>query len=874
MIRTLRIAAMDLLEREPYLAELNAALTEARRGAGQIALISGEAGIGKTSLVNHFVRRYASGTRLFWGTCDALFTPRPLGPLYDMASQLKGELYSLLNSDGPRSLIFSTFLDELRHHPVIAVFEDVHWADEATLDLLRFLSRRVGQTLALLILTYRDDELSPRHPLRTLLGDLASSPAARRIPLTPLSAEAVRDLVGGQAIDAAALHSETGGNPFFITEVLANPDSDIPHTVRDAVLARVARLSASGLAVLEAAAVIGLQVEPWLLSAVTGAEASAVEESIASGILLSDKNTLAFRHELGWEAILDSISPPRKQVLHHLVLDALRASPGARPDLTRLTHHAEAASDREAVLAYAPAAAREAADTSAHRAAAALYKLALRFAESLPGSEHAALLENYAAECFLVDQHQDGIAAREKAIELWSEEDNLLKQGENLAHLTSLWIASGQSAAAEEASTAAIELLEQLPPSLALAQAYRVRATLHLVNRDCEVAIRWAKKALELAERFGDANVESTIHNVIGTAWLFVDYPRGCEYLERRLRDEQVIKLEARVGTTFANLGSGSGEVFQFDRAERYLADGIAYAYERDLEYTRLYMETWVALIRLYQGHWEEAGRIARDVLQRPDLARISRIVSLVALGRLQARQGDADAPLTLAEALETVRLAGTLQRLAPVHAARAEAAYLAGERDRMLVEALAVYDLALSKQHPWFAGELAYWCWRGDEQVEILEWMAAPYVLEMRGDWQAAAAAWEALGCPYEQARALAEGDGDAQLFALEIFEGLGAQPAADRLRQKLQAAGVASIPRGPRAATRVNPFKLTNRQLEILLLLTENLTNVEIADRLVISPKTVGHHVSAVLARLDVASREEAAEIARMNPDLFNLK
>jgi DNA-binding CsgD family transcriptional regulator len=248
----------------------------------------------------------------------------------------------------------------------------------------------------------------------------------------------------------------------------------------------------------------------------------------------------------------------------------------------------------------------------------------------------------------------------------------------------------------------------------------------------------------------------------------------------------------------------------------------------------------------------------------------ITRITALLALGRLRLRRGDPGVDTALDEALELATWTTTVQRLGPAHAARAEAAWLAGDTQRTLAEARAVYDLAESKRHPWFTGELAYWRWRAGDQVALPEWTAVPYARQIAGDWLGAAEAWEQLGCPYEQARALADGDDDAQIAALAIFERLGARPMAEYIRQNMKAAGVQAIPRGPRKSTRQNPFNLTNRQLEILDLLTENLTNAEIAARLHISPKTVDHHVSAILAKLDVHSREEAATLARQHPDL----
>ncbi|HTP10844.1 MAG TPA: LuxR C-terminal-related transcriptional regulator, partial [Anaerolineae bacterium] len=730
------------------------------------------------------------------------------------------------------------------------------------------LGRRIQRTRTLLIVTYRDDELGPQHPLRSVLGDLATSPATRRITLAPLSVNAIRTLAAGRSLDPEALYHQTNGNPFFVTEVLAGETTGIPATIRDVVLARTARLSPSARAVLEAAAVIGVQVEPWLLADVTGAEIQAVDQCLAIGILLTQGDVLVFRHELARQTILDSILLHQRMVLHGLVLAALKSSPVARQDLARLAHHAEAAGDRAAVLEYAPAAARQAAAANTHRAAATLYSLALRFAAELPLDEQALLLEAYAQECDHIGQQSAGITARRKALNFWRELRNPLKQGENLAHLMNMLNRVGQTAEAEQVSHEAIQILETQPPSRELALAYRVQAAIFLVNRDCEEALLQAERALALAEQFQDAEILAWVHITIGTARLFLDYERGCTYLESKLSIAAAAGLDARVAHMYTNLGSGSGELYQFQQAERYLIDGIAYAAERDLDSFRLYMQAWQAVIYLYVGRWSDAATIAHQVIRSPGVTLISRITALLALGRLQARQGDPEADTTLAEALQLGLKADNLQRLGPVRAARAEAAWLAGDRDRALVEARSIYELSISKRHPWFAGELAYWRWRAGDNIATPAWLAAPFALQIAGDWRSAAEEWARLSCPYEQARALADGDFNAQVAALSIFERLGARPAADEVRQRLRASGATAIPRKPRSATRENPFALTERQVDILQLLIEDLSNADIAARLHISPKTVDHHVSAVLAKLDVHTREEAAALARTHP------
>jgi DNA-binding CsgD family transcriptional regulator len=251
---------------------------------------------------------------------------------------------------------------------------------------------------------------------------------------------------------------------------------------------------------------------------------------------------------------------------------------------------------------------------------------------------------------------------------------------------------------------------------------------------------------------------------------------------------------------------------------------------------------------------------------ERP--ATIARISTLIALGRLRARRGDPGALEPLDEALELARTGGHLQRLGHVHAARAEQAWLAGEPERTAEEARAAFPLALEKRHLWFAGELAYWQRKAGELGDAPECIATPYRLQLDGDAAGASEAWTSRGCPYEAARALAEaGDEESLRVAQGVFEQLGARPAAEGCTRALRALGV----RGPRPATRANPAGLTARELEVLELLGEGLTNAEIAERLVISEKTVGHHVSAILGKLGVRSRYDAAKLATQDRELL---
>lgn len=857
--------SMELLEREHALMVLSAARDDALAGNGRVVLVSGEAGIGKTSFVEHFQESHGAALRYFKGNCDALFTPSPLGPLYDIARQTGGRLLSLLERESPRAALFSATLDALRASdtPTLLLVEDVHWADDATLDLIKFLSRRIAQSSLLLILTYRDDEIGA--PLRHLLGDLATMRSTIRIALPRLTEEAVRILAAGRPFDAKALHRQTSGNPFYVAEILTQGAHGVPTSVRDAVLARAARLSPPARRVLEAAAVVGSRMDHATLERVCASYADGLDECMALGLLEPAGAGMAFRHELVRDAVLSGLDTGRRRELHRAALAGLKAAGIGRGDLAQLAHFAEGAGDAESVLEYGPQAARAAAAMGAHRAAAAQYLRVLDFAALCTPAEQAQLHEAYAEECAIVDDLAEAIVARRAAIALWQKAGDRLKEGENLAALAWPLVRSGQNAAAEEASHRAIEVLETMPPTRQLASAYRIQAHLRMLDREGTVAVRWGRKAIELATRFRDVETLVASEIVVGSALLLDGHAKGRAHLDRSQVLAREAGLDAMVALAYLSLGSSYGEQYQFAEAERLLTEGIAYTGDRDLDHASHYMSAWLALTRLYQGRWSEAHDIARTVVDRPNVAAISRIMALVALGRVRARRGEAGAMEALDEALALALQTDTLQRLAPVRAARAEAAWLADRPGDVASEALAVYGLATRHHHRWHTGELAYWRIRAGEELAAPRWIALPFMSQIRGDWRRAADAWQELGCPYEHARALAEGDMPAQLQALEIFDELGAVPAAGALRRRMRGAGIRQIPRGPRATTRQNPYGLTTREMEILGCLADGLSNGGIGARLHVSPKTVDHHVSSVLAKLGAASRGEAARIAR---------
>jgi DNA-binding CsgD family transcriptional regulator len=814
----------ELLERGELLMQLRAARTE----GGRLVFVGGEAGVGKTALVRAFAERAGPVRR---GSCENLAAPAPLGPFLDLG----------LEPGDPRRVAAAVLrLDE------VVVLEDVHWADAASLDVLRLLGRRIDGTAAFVLATYRDDEVSGDHPLRVVLGELASARGVSRLSVPRLSLDAVRVLAEPTGADADAIHRLTQGNAFYVTEILAAGGSgELPETVRDAVLARVALLPAAARRLLEAIAVVPLRAELWLLEAVAPKELDQLGAGLDAGVVVADRDGVVFRHELARLAVESTLAPHRRRVLHEAILAALEP----RGDLSRLAHHAEEAGDVDAVLRWAPAAGQAAAAASSHREAAAQLARAVRHADRLAAAERAELLDRYAEEALLTGLYEESVSARQAALALYREQGDLLRVGETLARLTNANTRLGRNREAEDASREAIEILERLPPGRELAWAYAVQAYARMLSRDNAAGATWGWKAVEAAVALGDRQIESYGRNMVGTSLVMAgEIDAGIEELQRSLELARAEQNEVFVMSALNMLGTGLAEMMELERAEAYVKECIAFAESREL--WPVYTRSWLALVHVYRGRWEEGARLASDVL-RGAVDPMSRISALIALGRVRARRGDPGAFDALDEAAELALPGGHLQRLGHVYSARAEAAWLAGDPERAAEEARAVYGLALEKRHLWYAGELAYWQWKAGAAVDSPDWIAEPYRLQLGGDAEGAALAWQSHLCPYEAARSRADAD-DGR--ALDELDRLGARPLAADLRRRLGR-------RGPRAATRENPAGLTGRELEVLGLLAEGLQNREIAGRLVLSPRTVDHHVSAVLRKLGARTRGEAA-------------
>jgi DNA-binding CsgD family transcriptional regulator/tetratricopeptide (TPR) repeat protein len=848
-----------LLEREAQLAALASYAGEARNAQGRLVLVAGEAGVGKSALVEELQRDLPEAA-WFWGACDGLFTPRPLGPLFDIAAKLGGELLELCRADAPREDLFGALLRQVSEPDQlhVLVMEDIHWADEATIDLLRFLGRRIRDATVLLIATYRDEGLAANDPLRIVLGDLATQRSVRRISLAPLSPDATAVLAAGCGLEPAALYGLTGGNPFYVTEVVQSGMGQVPPSARDAVLARVARLDVDARGLLDAAALIGARVELGLLEAVTGSPSPAVDDLLAAGLLTADGAAAKFRHEIARLAVQDTIPEHRRGGIHARILEALRGL-GCDDD-ARMAFHAEAAGDGAAALSYAAAAARRAVGLGSHREAAAQFERALRFSGGVDPAVAAGLYDGLARELAPLDRWQDAADAGERALALWQVAGDRLREGDTMRHLARAMASLCRGADAAALAQASVATLEPLGPSIELARAYANLAAQRMLDGESAAAIALAARAGDIAESLGDAEVLSGALNTEGCARAGLGQ-EWTSQLERALDIAVSARLPEQAGRAFTNIASTYGDHRQFAEAERYFAKGVAYCDEHDITtYARCLRSDRITVLER-TGRWADAEALSLELLSRPNPSPLNRLNPLKLLGLIGARRGEPGAWDRLDQAMSYADGTGEPQQIVPARLARAEAFWLEGRLDEAAREARLADDVSAGTDM-WDRGAVAVWLRRAGSDRGPRGTVAEAYQHELDADPPAAARLWQDLGSPYEAALALlASREEEALREALPILADLGAAATVRMARQTMRTLGFRSIPAGPRTATRAHPLGLTRREHEVLDLIVDGRTNAEIARQLFISVKTVDHHVSAVLAKLGVPDRNAAA-------------
>jgi DNA-binding CsgD family transcriptional regulator/tetratricopeptide (TPR) repeat protein len=869
---------MGLLERESELASIAGAIAAAGSGEGSVVLISGEAGIGKTSLVREVLLRAEGTARVLVGACDDLLTPRTLGPYRDMALGASSPLRRALDRGGAdRDAVFTAVIEEFRDplRPTLVVVEDAHWADEATRDVLAFLGRRVAVMPAVLVITYRDG-LPAGHPLQTVVGTLSGT-TVRRLPLRPLSDDALATLAGEATIEPVRLRQLTGGNPFLVTEILAAGDPlAVPLTVRDAVAARLQGLAPEAREVLVLLAVAPGGLELDLLRRLIPSALADMAETERIGLTEVVDGRARFRHDLLRGALVATSTAATLSHAHARILEFLEVE-GSDP--SRAAHHAVGASDVDAILRHAPAAARRAMAVGSHRDAVHLIEEALRHEEHLESTLHRDLLRWYAFELYLANRHRDAMQAAERAVRLLEPVGGeVLGKALTLLSHVACWAA--QPRVAIEAAERSIEVLETREAVAEDAAAERdagreARVTAQgnlafvlAMQGRFEASARAAHQALELSDAPDLHHVRPYALIQYGNAMSLAGDPTGERWLEEGVALAQEVGRHEYVPLGCSWLSICLLRHGRPDEVERWASFGTRYSEDHQIDIGLTTLQMLECELQLRRGDLRAAEDGLSELVADVDATAWGQSVACTLLGRLLARRGDeARAFELLGRGWRMAIQSGEPERLGRAGAGWYEWAQLYDDEQarRWGDEALAAIR---GSANPWLLGELVRLLVELDgvpAPTEVADVVEDPWAAGIRGDWRRAAAGWDALGWPVEKARELAAtGEVASMVEALAVYDRLGMAQTARQLRRRLRERGVQRVPRGPVAGTVANPASLTARQLEVLGLVAAGLTNAEIADRLVLSVRTVDHHVSAVLTKLGVTSRLEAAAAA----------
>ncbi|MBH9579379.1 ATP-binding protein, partial [Inhella proteolytica] len=795
-----------LLERDAPLQLLHQQLQALRGGGGRCLLLAGEAGVGKTSLLRAAQAQAPAGLEWLNGLCEPLLSPSPWGPLLDWLEALPPSLGQLIARGRPAQEVMPEALSWLRRRsqPLVLCVDDLQWADGASLDLLRFLGRRIEALPVLLVLAFRDDELGPEHALH---GVLAGLPACTRVALQPLSEAAVAQAVRAAGRKPQGVYRLTRGNPFLLHEWLASDPQALPATVREAVLARSRRLTPEARAGLEQLAVSPVPLERELLDAL--GLRRACDEALGSGLLTEQGPTIGFRHELARQAFEDSLPPGRRQALHARLFEQLAQAPAAR----RL-HHAEGAGLAAELQRLAPLAAAEAARAGDHREAAHLLALALR--QQPPEAPRAELLLQLAAQCELFYALEPARRALEQAVALFEQLGQPAALGQAQSRLARTLFLAGELQAGKQLARTAIQGLEALGQPAGLAMAYAVMAQLHLLDASQAAALHWGRRALAQAEAEGDTASQVHALNTVGCAELAVaDLPEAWARLQQSLRTALQLGWAEAAARAYTNLLVHQIVHRHHARWPALCDEALAYCAARDFDLYSL-------RLRLRRAHgWSETGRWAEAQAELEELLGGSQALSgmdrqqaehLLALLQLRKGGGGRTARAYWNALLDGERRLQPWPWYAPVPVAALEAAWLLGRRDTLLRWAREWLGPSVAAGEPWRSGQIAVWLRRLGALRQLPEIpLAAPCEAELRGDLDAAATAWAAAGNPYEQALSLLGGTPEQVQRALALFERLGAQPAAALARRRLHEAGSLGGLRGRGQATRADPLGLT---------------------------------------------------------------
>lgn len=715
-----------LLERDDELAFITGLLMDVGSSGGKVVLVRGEAGIGKSALVRHFIQVHADEAHVLFGSCDDLLTPQPLGAIWDVS--LGEPSLSEALEGGDRRAVMATLLDLLSRslRPTILVIEDTHWADEATLDTIKYLGRRIARTNGVLLLTYRDGEVDHDHPLRQVIGDLPPENLVR-VHLGPLSSDAIADLVGDRDLDVGEIMTLTDGNPLFVTEVLASGVENVPLSVQDSVLTRSGKLSTGARQLLDLVSVIPRESERSLIGAIHGPTEAHLAECVRQGLVRVGADTVSFHHELTRRSIESALGPYERRRLNQQVLGELRGS----GDLSRRVHHAREAADVDSVIEFAPMAARAAMAIESHREAVAHFRLLEPYLDRIGEADRAAIVYDWArTEYYLKGSESVGLLAR--AIDLYRSIGDDVSLARALTFAVRVNEISGRPELAEAASREAIEILGPHPATADLASAVSQRAWLLKMRGRGTEALEIAEQAIEVAEATGDdvslisaLSTKGVLHYRMGDADGFSLMEQARSRAEKGgHRFEETLVL--------LNMAEAVAENREVARASDLSQRARDTAARYEISIHENAANAHLAMTMSWQGQWAAAEDTASEALGH--VLFYSELVAGQVLGPLQARRGYSGAAETLDSTWARADRGNEMQSLLPSAAGLAEYMWLRGEKDAALVRRFKeLLDDERRSGFAWPAGWLAFWLWMLGELPAPPGDIAEPYLLVMR---------------------------------------------------------------------------------------------------------------------------------------------
>jgi DNA-binding CsgD family transcriptional regulator len=849
-----------LAQRELELHQFAGAVERAADGSGVFVLMRGPAGIGKSSLLKEFVRGHSDRVHLMFGVCDDVASPRPFDALWDMAGR-EPRLLPALETNDSRAL-FDVFMELLcrTSGPTVVVIDDVHWADQATLDLLLRIGRRIDRTHGVVVVAFRDEDTPMEHPLRRVIGDVSPNSMLRITP-EPLNRHSIALLAGEDRADE--LLGLTGGNPLLVTEMIRS-GVDVPTSISDTVLARLGKLPRSARSIVELVSIFPGACPREVAAVCVSPSREDLELAEASGLILVGRGDFSFRHELLRRAVEVSLPASVRVDLHSRVLSELEKMDS---DPAVLVHHALEAGDSNALVAYGPLAAHRATTAGSKREAAAYFHALEPHLDRFEPAERARLIEERSGV-----ESDLGHAARafkmiRRAIQLYEEVgDDLSAALARQKTVFFLWVTKRN----EEALRVAVEVVSELEQAGASAEQIAMAlvdvALVNTLADDMDVASEMTNRARQLTSPGSEAHAVARAVEV----WIH-DPERAMEEGEQALREAAEAGSVRALDLTYSGLVMQCLQVHPSLRTDA-IDRAVAFAEEQGLEERRAFYLMHQADSELLAGNLAKAEDIGHEIAavwSDTDINLALQPVQIIALA--QVRRGTPLAGEWIA------RLFAIPDRLPPVNygaeSLLAEAHWL-DEKSPFDVDSAkyeySYYDeyyqrYGRSDLEPNYAASLFFWLWKLDILADVPEWLLPAYRMQIEGDWERASEVWADWERPYEQALALADGDVPARLAGLQILDDMGAFPLATRIRRDLRRDGVRNVPLGPRPSTRERVANLTARQSEVLDLIDQGLTNAEIADRLFISSRTAEHHVAALLSKLSASSRDEAVAIAR---------